>query len=88
LLRRKCLTILQGNLHFSTGTHGVEIRLNGEPRTIGDGSTVADLVSQLGLQPRFVAVEKNERLVPRADHAACALQSGDRVEIVTLVGGG
>jgi sulfur carrier protein len=40
------------------------------------------------MQPRLVAVERNRDLVPRAQHAACALEAGDRVEIVTLVGGG
>jgi len=35
-----------------------------------------------------VAVEVNRTLVRRADHAACALQPGDHVEVVTLVGGG
>jgi thiamine biosynthesis protein ThiS len=66
----------------------VDIRINGESKVVREGCTVADLISQLGLQPRFVAVEKNERLIPRAEHAACALEPGDRVEIVTLVGGG
>lgn len=66
----------------------MQIVLNGEPKTLADGATVADLVRDLGLQPKFVAVERNETLVPRTHHAGCVLSQDDRVEIVTLVGGG
>ena len=50
--------------------------------------TVAGLIAQLELQPKFVAVERNLQVVPQREHAACQLVAGDRVEIVTLVGGG
>lgn len=49
---------------------------------------VAGLVSALGLRPEIVAIEVNGELVPRADHGECSLAAGDRVECVTLVGGG
>jgi thiamine biosynthesis protein ThiS len=49
---------------------------------------VACLVQQLGLEPRYLAVERNRELVPRRDHERCALVEGDQLEIVTLVGGG
>ncbi len=51
-------------------------------------ATVADLVADLGLRPEVVAVELNGDLVPRATHADTALAEGDRLEVVTLVGGG
>ena len=66
----------------------MQIVVNGEPRDFKDSGTIADLVSALGLQPKFVAVERNETLVPRARHAETILAPGDRIEIVTLVGGG
>ena len=66
----------------------VEISVNGEPRQVEAGCTVAWLLEELKLQPRYLAVERNQELVPRATHAACVLQPGDCVEIVTLVGGG
>ena len=66
----------------------MEISVNGEARQVEAGCTVAMLLAQLKLQPRFLAVERNEQLVPRTQHAACELQAGDRIEIVTLVGGG
>ncbi len=66
----------------------MEIIVNEKPTEVEPGATVAELLSQLSLQPRFVAVERNLQIVPRADHADCMLQPGDRLEIVTLVGGG
>lgn len=66
----------------------MEITLNGEPRTVAEGTTVAELIAQLELQPKFVAVERNLQVVPGAQHADCRLSPGDQLEVVTLVGGG
>lgn len=66
----------------------MEITLNGESRTVPQGITVAELIATLELQPKFVAVERNLQVVPQAQHAQCRLAPGDRIEIVTLVGGG
>lgn len=66
----------------------MEVVVNGESRTVEPGTTIARLLEALNMQPRFVAVERNLDLVPRAEHARCELQPGDRLEIVTLVGGG
>jgi sulfur carrier protein len=62
--------------------------MNGETREIESGTTVARLIEKLKMQPRFLAVERNFELVPRARHAECVLADGDQLEIVTLVGGG
>ena len=67
---------------------GVEITVNGKPREIEPGTTVAELLARLQVPARYCAVERNLQLVPRAEHAGCILQPGDRLEIVTLVGGG
>lgn len=64
------------------------ITLNDAARTVASGLTIEGLLVDLKLQPRFLAVELNRRVVPRADHATTLLSDGDRVEIVTLVGGG
>jgi len=66
----------------------MRVRVNGEEHDVPEGATVADLVERLGLEPTRIAVERNKRLVRRADYAATALADGDVVEIVTLVGGG
>jgi thiamine biosynthesis protein ThiS len=66
----------------------IEVTVNGEPRTLEAGSTVADLVRLLGLAPAQVAVERNKLIVRRVDHAATVLVGGDRLEVVTFFGGG
>ncbi|MGO8749378.1 MAG: sulfur carrier protein ThiS [Thermoguttaceae bacterium] len=66
----------------------MEIVVNGEPRHVAEGATVACLLKDLGLAGKFVAVERNLELVPRSRHGEQRLCSGDRLEIVTLVGGG
>lgn len=66
----------------------MEIHVNGESKHVADDITVAALLTHLGLADRRVAVEVNRDLVPRGGHDATRLQSGDRIEIVTLVGGG
>ncbi len=64
------------------------ITVNEEPQEVEPGTSVARLLEQLGMQPRYLAVERNLELIPRAEHAQCVLQQGDQLEIVTLVGGG
>jgi len=63
--------------------------INGKAtQTIDDHPSVRDLVKDLGLVDRAVAVEVNRQLVPRLQHGDTQLNDGDVVEIVTLVGGG
>ncbi|MCC7085702.1 MAG: sulfur carrier protein ThiS [Pirellulales bacterium] len=64
------------------------IVLNGQDREIAPGTTIARLIDELGIEARHVAVEVNLVLVPRVDHQDHQLCDGDRLEVVTLVGGG
>jgi len=66
----------------------LEIVVNGESRSVAPGQTVADLITELGFGDRRVAVERNREVVPRAQHASTLLAAGDRLEVVTFVGGG
>lgn len=66
----------------------IQIRLNGEPHTLSAGLTAADLVEELGLSGRRIAVEINEEIVPRSQHADTHLVDGDHVEVVHAIGGG
>jgi len=66
----------------------VQITVNDEAREVAAGSTIADLLVELGMRPKFVAVERNLELIPRARHAECELVENDKLEVVTLVGGG
>jgi thiamine biosynthesis protein ThiS len=65
-----------------------ELMINGESVRAPDGWTVADLVKQRRLEQQPCAVEVNRRVVPKRQHALHVLNDGDRIEIVTLVGGG
>ncbi|MEN1679056.1 MAG: sulfur carrier protein ThiS [Planctomycetota bacterium] len=64
------------------------VSVNGEPKELTPGSTVADLLAELDIRVKHVAVERNKEVVPRAEHAATQLAEGDNLEVVTLVGGG
>ncbi|MDR6625462.1 thiamine biosynthesis protein ThiS [Caulobacter segnis] len=62
--------------------------MNGEERDVAGVLTIADLVASLGLDARKVAVERNLEIAPRSTYADTALADGDRIEIVTFIGGG
>ena len=66
----------------------MRIQVNGESREIAAGSTVAALLGELGVTQPHVAVELNLEVVPRAEHRETVLRDGDKLEVVTLVGGG
>jgi sulfur carrier protein len=66
----------------------MQIVVNGQARQIAQNSTLADLLDQLHLAGKPVAVEVNRELVPRGRHREHRLADGDRLEVVTLVGGG
>lgn len=66
----------------------MQISVNGEMRTFDGVADVAALVAELGLDVRKVAVERNLEIVPRSTYAATPLADGDRIEIVTFIGGG
>jgi sulfur carrier protein len=66
----------------------IAIVVNGEERQLPAGTTVLALLELLGLGGRKVAVERNREIVPRAHHPECVLADGDRLELVTFVGGG
>jgi sulfur carrier protein len=66
----------------------MRLLLNGEERDVADVVTIADLVGALGLDARKVAVERNLEIAPRSTYADTKLADGDRIEIVTFIGGG
>ncbi len=72
--------------------NAMQIQLNGEAHTLAPdlmpSPTIAGLIESLGLAGRRIAVEVNEEIVPRSEHAATRLAEGDRVEVVHAIGGG
>lgn len=66
----------------------VTIRLNGADRLVSAGTTVMELLTTLAVDVRQVAVERNLKIVPKYDYQRTVLLEGDRLEVVTFVGGG
>jgi sulfur carrier protein len=66
----------------------MRLLVNGEERHVEASTTVTQLLTLLGLGETLVAVERNEEVVPRAQHHGTVLHEGDRVEVVHFVGGG
>ena len=73
---------------IDTARRALAIRVNGDAREIAAGATLAELVAELGLGGRKIAVAVNRDVVPRASYAARELRAGDRIEILEAVGGG
>ena len=66
----------------------MEITVNGDPREVDPGTTLGQLIEEMGLAERRLAVEVNREIVPRSACPGHELEAGDRVEIVHAIGGG
>lgn len=66
----------------------MKVYVNGEPRDCAENSKVADVVSDLGLTGKKIAIELNKEILPFQQYTAQVLQAGDRLEIVHAIGGG
>jgi len=66
----------------------MQIIVNGEQKTISEGLTAAQLVEQMELTGRRIAMEVNLEIVPRSRYEDHVFAEGDQVEIVHAVGGG
>lgn len=66
----------------------MQIVLNGKPYQATEQHTIAMLVDEMALAGKRYAVEVNEEIVPRSEHADYQLQAGDQVEVVVAIGGG
>jgi sulfur carrier protein len=66
----------------------MNVAINGEARRLDPDTTLADLLRGLELEGKPVAVERNGETVPKPRHATTKISEGDRIKIVTFVGGG
>jgi len=66
----------------------IALQVNGEPAICSSDTTLPDVLTQLGFNPRLVAVEYNGEILHRQYWSETILQTGDRLEVVTIVGGG
>ncbi len=69
-------------------TEQITLQVNGEPKTCSQNVFLPQFLEQLGLNPRLVAVEYNGEILHRQFWETTSMQEGDRLEIVTIVGGG
>jgi len=66
----------------------MNISINGEQRTLEEGLTLQQLIAMLELENKRLAIEVNQEIVPRSEHASYTLKQNDKVEIVQAIGGG
>lgn len=78
-MKRKTIMSLDGS---------ASVTINGERRHAAPGTTLAELIADIGLDPLRVAVERNLEIVPRSTFASLVVEDGDDYEIVHFVGGG
>ena len=67
---------------------GIQIQVNGEPRGFRTGATIGDLLRELAVTTERVAVELNLEILDRKEFDRRSLHEGDRVEILSFIGGG
>jgi len=65
----------------------MQIQLNGEDTQVA-AANLADLVVELGLEQRMIAIERNMEVVPKSEYAGTQLEESDRIELVHMIGGG
>ena len=66
----------------------MQIILNGEPRDLEQNASLAQLVDELQLTGKRLAIEVNREIIPKSEHITHTLNEGDQVEIVHAIGGG
>ncbi|EMI52816.1 sulfur carrier protein ThiS [Rhodopirellula sallentina] len=66
----------------------IEITVNGKPTQVDRPMPIAELIQNVEVPKNYLAVEVNEDVIPREQHGEYVVKEGDRVEVVTLVGGG
>ena len=66
----------------------ISLQVNGEPKACASHTALPELLEQLNMNPRLVAVEYNGEILHRQFWEETEIQEGDRLEIVTIVGGG
>ena len=66
----------------------ISVTVNGDPRRVAAGASIAGMLREIGIDPKKVAVERNLAIVPRSTLAEAPVEDGDRFEIVHFVGGG
>jgi len=73
---------------MDTSLNAIALQVNGETKNCPANTLIPDFLQQVGLNPQLIAIEYNGEILTRALWASTTLQPNDRLEIVTIVGGG
>ena len=66
----------------------MNIMLNNEDSEVRDGMTIAQLLNDREIQNKYIAVEVNKIIIPKSEYQKYEIKNGDRIEIITAIGGG
>ena len=66
----------------------MNILLNNKPEILFEGSTIKKLLIKKNIKNKYFAVEVNRKIIPKSDHETHVIKDGDRIEIITAIGGG
>jgi sulfur carrier protein len=76
------------NASLEEAGYFMNIILNGKAQSVAESCSISDLIEQLGMTEKRLAVEVNLDIIPRSEHKTHQLQEDDKVEIVHAIGGG
>ena len=66
----------------------MNILLNNKSISLNETLTIEGLLNHINLAHKYYAIEVNDEIVPKSSHSSFTLKEGDKVEIVTAIGGG
>ena len=66
----------------------MNILLNNKPEILFEDSTIKNLLEKKNIKNKYYAIEVNKKIIPKSDHETYVIKDGDRIEIITAIGGG
>ncbi len=66
----------------------MNILLNNKPEVLFEDSTIKNLLEKKNIKNKYYAIEVNKKIIPKSDHESYVIKDGDRIEIITAIGGG
>lgn len=66
----------------------IKIRVNGREMEVEERLNLSELLKDLGISPKGIAVEINREIIPKSQYGSTFIKEGDRIEVVEMVGGG
>jgi len=66
----------------------MNILLNNIPEILFEDSTIKNLLEKKNIKNKYYAIEINKKIIPKSDHETYVIKDGDRIEIITAIGGG